>query len=156
MYNAALAIHSWLRWVVLLVGLLALARAFAGRSRGRPWNRADDLVIAIFIGVLDLQMLIGLIMYFVFSPITKTGIQDIGAAMANTGLRFWTVEHPFGMIVAIALAHIGRARIRKATDAVRRHRIALIFFALALIAIVITVPWPGRAIIGRPLFRFGG
>ena len=73
--------------------------------------------------------------------------------MANTGLRFWTVEHPFGMIVAIAVAHIGRSRIRKTTDAVRRHRTALIFFTIALIVIVITIPWPGRAIIGRPMFR---
>src|SRR4051794_20689843 len=103
MYNAALALHSWLRWVVLLAGLLAVARAIAGRSSGRPWSRADDLVSAIFIGILDLQMLLGLIMYFAMSPITRADMEDIGAAMANTGLRFWTIEHPFGMIVAIAL-----------------------------------------------------
>jgi hypothetical protein len=156
MYNASLAIHSWLRWAVLLVGLLAVVRAFAGRSSGRPWNRADDLVAAIFIGLLDLQMLIGLAMYFGLSPVTSVGMGDMGSAMANTGLRFWTIEHPFGMIVAIALAHIGRARIRKTSDAARRHRTALIFFTLALIIIVLTVPWPGRAIIGRPLFRLGG
>ena len=76
--------------------------------------------------------------------------------MANTGLRFWTVEHPFGMLIGVALAHIGRGRIRKTRDAVRKHRTALIFFTLALIVIVISIPWPGRPIIGRPLFRLKG
>jgi hypothetical protein len=153
MYDAALHAHSWLRWLVLLLGLVAVARAFMGRSSGRPWAAADDLVASSFVGLLDLQLLIGLVMYFALSPITTEGMRDMGAAMANSGLRFWTVEHPFGMIVGIALAHIGRSRIRKTTDAVRRHRTALIFFTLALIVIVISIPWPGRAVIGRPFFR---
>jgi len=155
MYDAALVLHSSLRWLVLLLGLVAIARAIAGRSSGRPWSRADDLVSASFIGMLDLQMLIGLVLYFALSPITSTGMQDLGGAMGNTGLRFWTIEHPFGMIVAIALAHVGRARIRKAGDAVRQHRTALIFFTLALLVILITIPRPGRAAIGRPLLRLG-
>jgi len=153
MYDAALHAHSWLRWLVLLLGLVAVARAFIGRSSGRAWVAADDVVASSFIGLLDLQLLVGLVMYFALSPITTEGMRDIGAAMANTGLRFWTVEHPFGMLVGIALAHIGRSRIRKTTDAVRRHRTALIFFTLALIGIVISIPWPGRAIVGRPMFR---
>jgi hypothetical protein len=153
MYDAALHAHSWLRWLALLLGLLAVARALSGRSSGRRWSRGDDLIGASFTGVLDLQMLIGLVMYFALSPITKEGMRDMGAAMANTGLRFWTVEHPFGMFLALAVAHIGRGRIRKASDATRRHRTALVFFTIALILIVISIPWPGRAIIGRPLFR---
>ena len=155
MYNAALNAHSWIRWAILLFGLIAIARAISGRASGRPWSRADDRMGAFFAGALDLQMLIGLIMYFALSPITKEGIRDIGAAMANIGLRFWTVEHPFGMLIGVALAHVGRARIRKTPDAVRKHRTALIFFTLALIVIVISIPWPGRPIVGRPLFRIG-
>src|SRR5436190_21809249 len=121
MYDAALHAHSWLRWLVLLVGLVAVARAFSGRSSGRAWSRADDRLGAAFTGLLDLQLLIGLAMYFALSPITTAGMRDIGGAMANTGLRFWTVEHPFGMIVAIVLAHIARVRIRQTRAAVRRH-----------------------------------
>ena len=153
MYDVALHAHSWLRWIALLVGLVAVARAFSGRSRRRPWTKGDDRLGASFTGLLDLQLLLGLVMYFALSPITKEGMRDMGAAMANTGLRFWTVEHPFGMFLAIAVAHIGRGRIRKTSDAVRRHRTALVFFTIALILIVISIPWPGRAIIGRPLFR---
>jgi hypothetical protein len=67
-------------------------------------------------------------------------------------MRFWTIEHPFGMLLGLALAHVGRARIRKTADAVRRHRVALIFFTLAMIAVLATIPWPGRPY-GRPLIR---
>jgi len=151
MYDAALHLHSWLRWLVLLLGLLAIARAIAGRATGR-WTGTDDLVGRLFTGAVDLQILVGLIIYFVLSPITSEGMRHMGAAMSNPSLRFWTVEHPFGMIVAIALIHIGRGRIGKTTDAARKHRTALIFYTLALLIILATIPWPGRPF-GRPLFR---
>jgi hypothetical protein len=151
MYDIALSLHSWLRWAVLLLGLLAIARAVAGRSSGR-WTAADNRVGAAFAGALDLQMLVGLILYFALSPITRETMRDMGAAMANSSLRFWAVEHPFGMLAGLVLAHIGRARIRKTTDAARKHRIALIFFTLALLIILATIPWPGRPY-GRALFR---
>jgi hypothetical protein len=155
MYNSALALHSWLRWAVLLIGLIAVVRAFRGRWSGAPWTRADDRAGLFFTSALDLQLLIGLLLYFSMSPITKEGLRDMGAAMANSGLRFWSVEHPVGMLAGIVLAHIGRGRIRRMSDSARRHRTALIFFTLALIVIVISIPWPGRPIIGRPLFRMG-
>jgi hypothetical protein len=73
--------------------------------------------------------------------------------MREPGIRFWAVEHVFGMVVGVALAHIGRTRIRKAVTDVRRHRLALIFFSLALIAILVSIPWPGTPN-ARPLFRW--
>ena len=153
MYNLALAIHSLVRWAILLLGLLAIVRAVSGVAAGRQWTRADDRGVALFIRTLDVQMLIGLIIYFTLSPITWEGMGHLGVAMANTGLRFFTIEHPFGMILAIALAHVGERKIRGATDGARRHRLALIFFTLALIVIVASMPWPGRPIVGRPLLR---
>lgn len=56
------------------------------------------------------------------------------------------------MLAALVLAHVGRVRIRKAGDPRRKRRLALIFFGLALVAIVASLPWPGMAT-GRPLFR---
>jgi hypothetical protein len=104
------------------------------------------------VGTLDLQLLIGLVLYFGLSPITRAAFQDFGAAMGNSMLRFWAVEHIFGMVIAVALAHVGRVRVRKMTDPVRRHKLAAIFFGLALVAIVATIPWPGTPA-ARPLFR---
>jgi hypothetical protein len=72
--------------------------------------------------------------------------------MKNSGLRFWAVEHVFGMLIGVALAHIGRVRARK-TDSLRRHKVAAIFFGLALAVILASIPWPGTPN-GRPLLRW--
>jgi predicted membrane channel-forming protein YqfA (hemolysin III family) len=73
--------------------------------------------------------------------------------MRTSGIRFWAVEHLLGMVIAIALAHVGKSRIRKAATDARRHRLALIFFGLALLAVLVSIPWPAMPN-GRPLFRW--
>jgi hypothetical protein len=70
----------------------------------------------IFIITLDTQFLVGLGLYAFLSPFTKIAFQDFAGAITNGSLRFWSVEHIAGMIVGIALAHIGRHRRP------RRHR----------------------------------
>jgi hypothetical protein len=152
MYNAVLTAHSWLRWAVLIAGLVAVIRAIAGTTGRRPWTRADDRAGFWFTTLIDLQMLLGLVMYFALSPITKAAMQDFAAAMRSPGLRFWAVEHLFGMIVAVALVHAGRSRTKKLTDAAARHKVASICFVLALLAILISIPWPGMPN-GRSLWR---
>lgn len=151
MYSGILLIHSWFRWVVLLLGLTAVAR---GVSRAqRPWTPTDRSVGRWFSIALDVQFLLGALLYFVFSPFTTAAFGDFGAAMRNSGLRFWAVEHLFGMLVAIAFAHVGKSKIAKAPNDARRHRLAAIFYGLALLAIVFSIPWPGTPN-GRPLFRW--
>jgi hypothetical protein len=150
MYTAVLLVHSWLRWAVLIAGLMAFLRAAtAGR---RPWVPADDRSTRWFTIVLDIQVLLGLLLYFVLSPFTREALGDVGAAMKNSGLRFWAVEHTFGMIIGVALAHVGAVKVRKAPS-YGKHRVAMIFFGLALLAILASIPWPGMPA-GRPLFRW--
>ena len=149
MYGLVLDVHSWLRWAVIIAGLWTLLRAWLpGR---RPWTAADDRSVRLFIIALDIQFLLGLLLYFALSPFTRQAMADFGAAMKVAGLRFFAVEHVVGMLVAITLAHIGAARIRK-TPPERRHRLAAIYFLLALLAILASIPWPGMPA-GRPLFR---
>lgn len=151
MYSATLIIHSWLRWAVILVGLLAFARSLHGASRNSQWTPADERAGFWFVMSVDLQLVLGLLLYFL-SPFTAQAVHDVGAAMKDPSLRFWAVEHAFGMFIAVALAHVGRVRIRK-TDSRRRHRVAAIFFGFALLAILVSIPWPGSSH-GRPLLRW--
>ena len=122
-------------------------------SSKRSWTAKDELWGFLFTISLDIQMLVGLVLYIFLSPFTKIAFQDFGGAMANSSLRFWAVEHIAGMIIGIALAHVGRVKIRKAANDARRHRLAIIFFGLALVAIFASIPWPGMSV-ARPLFRF--
>ena len=153
MYSAVLLLHSWLRWVVILMGLLAVARAIGATRSRRAWLPSDERFCRIFLGVLDLQFLLGLLLYFIWSPLTRAALGDFSGAMKDPLMRFWAVEHWAGMLIGLALAHVGMTRARKAaTDALRHRRIA-IFFLLALLAILASIPWPGR-VYGRPLFRW--
>ncbi len=152
LYAIVLTIHSWLRWIVLLAGIVAFVRSAVGASRRATWTPADDRAGFWFTTVLDGQVLLGLVLYIFLSPFTHAAFRDFGGAMSNAGLRFWAVEHVFGVIVGVALAHVGRARARK-TDSLRRHRVVAIFFGLALVAIVAAIPWPGMPA-GRPLLRW--
>jgi hypothetical protein len=151
MYSIILLLHSWLRWAVLLAGFVVVARALA--RGGRPWTPTDERAGSWFVITLDLQFLLGALLYFALSPITRQAFDDFGAAMRTSGIRFWAVEHLFGMVIAIALAHVGKSRIRKAATDARRHRLALIFFGLALLAVLVSIPWPAMPN-GRPLFRW--
>ena len=153
MYGIVLTLHSLLRWAVLIAGILAASRCMAGWRSRRPWTLADERASFWFILSLDLQFLLGLLLYAVLSPLTWTAFHDFGGAMKDPVLRFWAVEHIFGMLVGIALAHIGHARVHKTGDDTRRHRLAAIFFTIALIAILASIPWPTLPH-GRPLIHW--
>jgi hypothetical protein len=148
MYGWVLALHSWIRWLVIVAGIVAVARAFMERG---GWSRADDRAGIVFTTILDVQVLLGLLLYLWLSPIVAAARHDIGATMQSAPLRFWVVEHPIGMIAAIALAHVGRARIRRAPPAAKA-RAARIFFTLALLLVLLSAPWPGLPY-ARPLIR---
>jgi hypothetical protein len=147
MYTAALIVHSLLRWSALIAGAGATLMALTDRE-GRQTDRWG-LALTF---ALDLQMLVGLLLYLFISPATRAAFRDFGAAMANPALRFWAVEHAVTMVIAVALAHAGRVLARKApTPAAKRTRL-LICFGLSTVLMIVATPWPGMAN-GRPLFR---
>jgi cytochrome c oxidase assembly factor CtaG len=152
MYSSALWLHSLLRWAVLLAGLVAWFRAIGAKTAKRPWTPKDELWGLLLTISADLQLVVGLVLYFVLSPITKMGMQNFAAAMRIDTARFFTVEHALGMLIAIALIHVGRVKIRKAADPARKHRLAMIFFGIAMVLVIISTPWPGMPV-ARPLLR---
>ena len=91
-------------------------------------------------------------LYFVASPNMRPILQNFGAAMRDPVARFWAVEHITTMLVAIALAHVGRVLARKAKTPAAARRRLLICFGLATLLIIAGTPWPGMAA-GRPLIR---
>ena len=153
LYATLLTIHSLLRWIVLVAAVVALARAIMGWSGNKVWTPTDERVGKQFSAVMGIQFLVGLVLYVFVSPITTAAFQDFGAAMRDSNSRFWAVEHITGMVVAIALASIGRARARRQTSGPARHRTTAIFFGLSLLVMLASIPWPFMAA-ARPYFRF--
>ena len=138
MHDIALVLHSWIRWIVLIAGVMTTIGAFSGTA-GRS---AKFFTIA-----LDIQFLFGLILL-----LTSNVFADFGATMRDSTARFYAVEHGTIMILAIALAHVGRARLRKMTDPAKARTTALLFFGIATLLIIFGTPWPGVRD-SRPLFR---
>jgi hypothetical protein len=151
-YTTVLIVHSWLRWVTLILALGATANAIrphhgAGAPLpGRWWD--TWLMLAV-----DLQVLVGLALYFGLSPYTQLAMEDFAAAVRNPAMRFWAIEHALGMIGAVVLVRIGRVLALNATSAARARKRRLTCFALATLLILAAMPWPGLAN-ARPLFRY--
>jgi len=150
MYTLALIVHSWLRWVVVVAGVLATASTFVARSAGEP--DPTDRFGLVFMASLDLQMLVGLLLYFALSPTTATIFRDFGGAMADPVARFWAVEHISTMLLAVVLVHVGRVLGRRAASPASKRARLMLCFALATLLILAATPWPGMTA-GRPLFR---
>ena len=150
MYTTVLALHSWIRWIALIAAVGTTLAALRGKVAGA--NSLADRWGMVAMMVLDTQMLLGLLLYFVLSPNTKAIMENFGAAMKDPALRFWAVEHTVTMFAAIALAHVGRVLARKAASPVAKRTRLLICFGLATVLIILGMPWPGRPG-GRVLFR---
>jgi hypothetical protein len=147
MYTTLLVLHSLLRWAVLLAGILAVVRAF---SRGRGWTPSHDAAGKWYVMTLDVQLLIGLLLYGL-SPIVRAAFSDISATMRLDVLRFFAIEHITAMVIAVALAHIGRSRVRRAPSESVRFRAAAVFYTLSFLSVLIGIPWPFVPA-GRPWF----
>lgn len=140
-YGITLFLHSWTRWALLIAAVLIIVQAFRGWSGSQLWDEGKAALSNAFVHLSSLQLVLGLLLYGVFSPLTTSAFSDMGAAMRDSTLRFWAVEHIFMMTIAIALAHIGSGRIRKGADDKAKHRAAGIFFTLAFVIMIVSIPW---------------
>lgn len=141
MYAGLLHTHNLFRWLVLITLILAVFFAFTGWIKKREWKKNDNLTGLILTIFMDIQFLVGIILYAFVSPVTKIAFNDFGAAMKNPELRFYAVEHILMMIIALVLVHIGRAKSKKATAPWKKHRAAAIFYGISLLLILAAIPW---------------
>jgi hypothetical protein len=150
MYPLVLTLHSWIRWIALVAGVGVTLAAVRGRVRGE--SSVADRWAMVAMMALDIQMLIGLILYLGLSPNMQEILNHFGESMRRADTRFWAVEHLTAMIAAVALSHVGRVLARKAKDPAAKRTRLLITFGLATLLMLVGMPWPGRPG-GRPLFR---
>jgi len=141
MYPIILALHNIVRWIVVVTAILALVRAYRGWLRKGDWKDADRRAAVFFTSAMDTQLLLGLLLYLFFSPITRAALSDIGAAMGDPGARFFALEHFFYMFLAVVFSHLGSAFSKKAAQPADKHRRAAIWYTLAVLAILLGMPW---------------
>ncbi|KAF0195834.1 MAG: hypothetical protein FD166_2800 [Bacteroidetes bacterium] len=152
-YKISLNLHSWNRYAILAGGLAVIFFAVKGLRTKSLYSDTGKKSMLFYLSGLHFQLLMGLLLYFVASPITTHAFNDFGAAMKDSTLRFWSVEHAFINLIAIAVAQTGSILVRRKTDDIRKHRTALIWTAVSMALILLMIPM-GLMGVDRPWFRF--
>lgn len=153
MYNGLLHLHNLLRWVILLLLIIAIVRSFVGMSGNKPFTNGDKKTGLFLMISAHLTFLIGLYQW-IAGPLGLKMIQSagMGVVMENDNTRFWAVEHPVGMLLAVILITVGRRQSKAPISDAAKHRKTFWLYLVALIVIIASVPWPFREGIGRPWF----
>jgi len=141
MYTGLLHTHNMFRWLVLVALVLAVLFAFTGWLGKKEWSKKDKITGLVLTIFMDIQFLVGLILYAFVSPFTKAAFADFGAAMKNADLRFYAVEHILLMLIALVFVHVGKAKSKKAVESSKKQRAAAIWYGLALLLVLAGIPW---------------
>ena len=141
MYTGLLHLHSFLRWIALILIVAAFVRSLMGWLNKSNYSSLDNKLSLFSMISAHIQLFIGFVLYFL-SPAVTNGLADIGAAMKDPVLRFWTIEHISVMFFAIVLITLGRYLSKRAADDTDKHKKVAIFFGFGLLLILIRIPWP--------------
>jgi hypothetical protein len=141
MYPYVLGLHNIVRWIVLLTGIWAVFLVWRGWLQRRQWTHGESRATRAFLAALDFQFVLGLLLFAVFSPLTRQGFDDIGGAMRDAPVRYFLLEHPLIMLFAIASAHIGAVQVKRASTDPERFQKASILYGLSLAALAGFIPW---------------
>jgi len=145
-YSFILVVHNLVRWVALILGILITVTSFYGWLGKRSWSQSGRRLAVAYTSAMDIQLLLGLLLYIFISPITRSAFQDLSAAMGNPAMRFFTLEHALYMLLAVVFAHLGSILAKKAQDDAGKYRRSALWFGLSIIMLFLGMPW------NRPLF----
>ena len=141
--QALISAHSGLRWIALLLLLLAIFNAFTAKS----YEKKHRLVNLFTMITFHIQLLIGLALYYNYMT-PKIGENW----MENDAWRFFGMEHLSGMLLAIVAITIGHSKSKKGADAAAKFKAIKLWYVIALILVLAFIPWPFRTELGAGWF----
>lgn len=131
-------LHALLRWILLILMIISVSKAMFG-SAGRFFEK--DRKMALFIMITaHIQLLLGFSLYFMRNY--HLNWSNIGEL--STYLRFFTMEHLMGMLLAIVLITLGYGKVKRAENDALKFKAVKVYFGLALVIILVSIPWPFR------------
>ncbi|HEY8931013.1 MAG TPA: hypothetical protein VIM55_17550 [Mucilaginibacter sp.] len=152
MYAFLLSLHSLVRWFVLAGLLFSIYRGYRGWLGNKPFTQTDNTGRIVAATAAYIQLVLGLWLYFI-SPVVSYFLHNFNTAVHERVIRFFGMEHITMMLIAIVLVTIGSAKAkRKATDR-EKFKTMAIWFTIALVIILSSIPWSFSPLTSRPLFR---
>jgi heme A synthase len=141
--QALVSAHSGLRWIAVLLLLLAIISAFTAKN----YEKKHRLVNLFTMITFHTQLVLGIILYFLSDK-----VQFTEGWMKQAMYRFYGMEHLTGMLLAIIAITIGHSKSKKAADAASKFKAIKLWYVLALILVVAFIPWPFRTELGAGWF----
>ena len=141
MYSVLKTIHSYWAYLALLILVIAVVNALIGMSSKKAFV-AKDLRLSLF-GLIfaHIQLLIGLVLYFVSPWFEQWSTLGIGGVMKDAQTRLYLVEHPFTNIIAIVLITMGWSMHKRQTQDAKKFSRIGIFYTLGLLLLLSRIPW---------------
>ena len=152
MYLTLITLHSILRWLVLISLGYAIYRAYRGYSSCSVFSSTDNSVRHGTATVAHLQLLVGMVLY-PQSPVVRHFWENRSEAMHLTDTSFFGLIHLSLMLTAIIVLTIGSALAKRKTTDRAKFRTMLVWFSLALLIILVAIPWPFSPLAQRPYLR---
>jgi len=141
MYEAIKVVHSYWAYLVVLIVTLATINALIGFFSKREYAPKDFRISLFALIVTHLQLVIGLIIFFVSPTILWFKDIPVKEIMGDPLLRLYNVEHPFVMIATIVFITIGYSKHKKKLTSTPKFKMLAIFYTIALILMLTRIPW---------------
>ncbi len=152
MYTNIIFLHSITRWLVLVTLLYALYRSINGLLFHRKFTSHDNKVRHWSATIAHIQLVFGVWLYFI-SPVIDYFLHNYKDAVKQPDVRFFGMEHSVMMLSAIVLITIGSAKTKRKEIDKDKFKTLVIWYAIALIIILVTIPWPFSLLSSRPYLR---
>ncbi|MBC9794420.1 hypothetical protein [Sinomicrobium weinanense] len=135
-------LHSYWAYLTLLMLIIAVINAIIGYFSSKPFIIGKDLRISLFALIFThIQLLLGIILYFVSERFSLWGELGVGGVMKSDMVRLLLVEHPITNILAIILITIGWSKHKKVESAKGKFGKIAFFYTLGLILLLSRIPW---------------
>ncbi|PVD50973.1 hypothetical protein DC498_17465 [Terrimonas sp.] len=152
MYPVILALHSLVRWLVLIALLLVIYKAYSGWFSRKTFSKADNKARIWSIILVHIEFILGLWLYFI-SPVIEFFRNNFKEAVHQKDVRFFGMEHSVMMLIAVILITIGSSKAKRKKTDTEKFRTLAIWFTIGLIIILISIPWSFSPFAARPAFR---
>jgi len=128
--------HSGLRWIVLILLLLAIVNAFIGWQSKKSYTGKNKKIHLFAMVFVHIQVLIGLI------ALALNWGTKVTLSMSN----FYMREHIPLMVITMILMTVGFSKSKKITADPIRFKTIFIYYTISLILILASIPWPFRGL----------
>jgi hypothetical protein len=152
MYSTLLCLHSIVRWVLLTALLFSVYRAYRGVTSGRPFSKKDNSLRHWTATIAHVQLIIGIFLY-IKSPVVQYFFANFHEAMQHADASFFGLVHISLMFISIVILTIGSAMAKRKPTNQQKYKTMFMWFGLALLIILVAVPWPFSPLAQRPYFR---